>query len=583
MKNPIKILSLIAAVSGITIAANAQIYPSNNVVVWHDDFETNAIGANSDDSTYGRMAFNFTGGQQNPVIVITNDLVTGTNIDTGLATTHDAAMMFYVTNGISGDLNCGLATSLIPANGQNILPYIAAYTLDFDVASAGTLGVDGATNTPQVGGFVSTGVGFYGNGAGEYYGPGFGTNWPTGTYGTLGGGYTHLQLNVGGWASSATHGSMINITATNGFQFRLIFFTGAPTNTGLVQIDLCNMILSMDPNYVPPPPTNSIVAVTPGLRIFNQDDTAPWNGEGFSTVDQNQSWVGSATASFPVKYSVNVKEFNTISGFQLAFNFVQNGAPGDVYAIYNDANVMQWRIQSGGGTSGFTSSIIWKTNAPQGGLNSNVVSMVTTSTNGQGNWTLTWTSDTDGSITAPDGSTTNFSIAAAGIASDFADPLIVDIGETPNAAGGYGQYIDLNSIFITNVFGVWESDDFTTATAFNTNNWNTGFSYNDGGVHAIVQITKNTPYFVHWTSPGAGYSLTTKANLADTSIPWYTPWYYSGTTTNGYAISNATTLMGGKAYWTLIPSACLPTTNGVAGGPSSSQVYFRAQTLLSNP
>ena len=55
MKQTINTLSLIAALSGLTTVASAQI------VVWHDDFDQHPVGANSDAATYGRIAYNFGG------------------------------------------------------------------------------------------------------------------------------------------------------------------------------------------------------------------------------------------------------------------------------------------------------------------------------------------------------------------------------------------------------------------------------------------------------------------------------------------------------------------------------------------
>ena len=129
----------------------------------------------------------------------------------------------------------------------------------------------------------------------------------------------------------------------------------------------------------------------------------------------------------------------------------------------------------------------------------------------------------------------------------------------------------VSRIAITNVAGVNENDNFTSDAAFKPNLWNPAFSQDAG---SVIQVTTNTPYWVNWTVPDAGYGLGTKADVTNSSIPWHTPAYYSGGKVTLTPIE-----MGPSLKWVLIPSACLPTADGTTNGPVSTTGFFE----LSNP
>ena len=133
-------------------------------------------------------------------------------------------------------------------------------------------------------------------------------------------------------------------------------------------------------------------------------------------------------------------------------------------------------------------------------------------------------------MTAPDGTTGSFSLPPDAAAL-FADPLTILFGTAPNNTGGYGQFIDLSRITITNVAGINEDDDFTKDDVLNTGFWDPNYSYpQNTGASAIVQVSTNTPYWVNWTIPDDGMGLGTKAKLNGGTNVWFTPNYYGGGT-----------------------------------------------------
>lgn len=68
-----------------------------------------------------------------------------------------------------------------------------------------------------------------------------------------------------------------------------------------------------------------------------------------------------------MSYSVSLADFDTINGYTLYVQFVQNGNPGDPFGVYNGQNAFVWEISRQ--ATGFTTAINWKTNRPANGQN----------------------------------------------------------------------------------------------------------------------------------------------------------------------------------------------------------------------
>ncbi len=543
MRKIIPAISLVAVLSGLSVTANAQL------VVWGDNF-------NSATNPYGGVAWNFSGaGVGNPQVIITNNLPQGTNVQ-NLAFTFDCSS--------AATLNFGWETSFLPAAG-NTNTLLGVYTLEFDIAVQGVNFNGGSL------GYVAPSVGLFGPGSGLYYGTGLMTNPPVSVFPAAGTGYQHVSMPLNNFI--AAHAGLLNPT-NSPLAFFIGFYIAGYTYTGIEEIDIANLKLTMNTNPPPPPqPTMTVLAAKPALRIFAQDATFTYNQEGFGTVDAAQSWIYNYVD--PVSYSVTFKDFDTVDNYSFYAQFAPNAGSGDPYGVYNAPNSITWRITHV--ATGFTTGISWKVNQPASGETNIALALTTTSTNGRGTWTLTFTNNSDdlssgGTVTAPDGTTGSFSLPYE-VANQFQNPCPILFGTAPNNTAGYGQYIELSSILITNVLGANEYDDFTQDASLNTSLWNPGFSYNPG---SVIQVSTNTPYWVNWTVPDVGFGLETKASLDSGANGWFSPNYYG----SGIGITNTTpTKMGYLLKWTLIPSACLPTVDGTTNGAVAPTAFFR----LSNP
>jgi hypothetical protein len=488
----------------------------------------------------------------------TTDFAGGANptlniVDPGMGGpgTHAMELTFNATSGTV--LNFQSAGIYYPASG-NTNAFLANYTLSFDMQ------VNGVNAGPFAQGFQ---ISIFGPGGGVFgTGPKLELDLTTNVF-TAGLGYQHYSFTLDKFTARN-----FDVTS-NSFELGIgcvsypANFTATPET-----FDFANVQITMITNPPPPPhPTMHIVPAKPALRVFGQNYAFTYNQEGFGTVDVFQSWVG-ATPSQPKSYSITFADFDTVDNYSLYAQFVTYSGSINPYVVYSGPDALVWRITHV--TGGFTTGIDWKTNAPNSGTPNNALTLTTTSTNGRGTWTLTFTNDTDGTVTAPDGTSGSFSLPPE-MAALFADPVDILFGTAPNDTGGYGQYIDISRIVITNVAGVNENDDFTKDDVLNTSLWDPAFSLDPG---SVIQVSTNAPFWVTWTVPDPLYGLATKAGLNGGTNVWFSPNYYG----SGVGATNTgPTQMGPSLKWTLIPKACLPTVDGTVGGPESPSGLFRLQ------
>ncbi len=460
------------------------------------------------------------------------------------------------------NINLQTTTVPYPCSG-NTNAFFANYTLSFDMK------VSGAINLSPVGGLQlslfpnQTGANGYGVFGSNLLLPNTDTNvFIAGT------GYQHYAISLGSFKNNG-----VTVTTTTNFSFGF-GDVAYPANLGGVPItiDIDNLQITMVTNPPPPPrPTISVLPAKRGLRIFQQASDAVYTQEGIATVDINQSWVGLATPSTPVSYAITFQGFDTVANYAMNVQFVPNAGTGP-YAVYNANNDLLWTIRSGGGTSGFTTALAFKTNSPANvnGFETNVVvaPMATTSTNGRGTWTLTFTTDTSGTVTAPDGTSASF-VLDPNMAAQFADPMNIFFGTSAGATGGFGQFTDISKIAVTNVGGLNENDNFTSETNLDLTVWDPSFSRDAG---SVILVPSTPSYWANWNIPDDGFGLETKAGLNGGTNVWFSPNYYG----SGTASTNSTPiLMGTTLKWTLIPSGCLPTVDGTVGGTRSPNAFFR--------
>lgn len=534
--------------------------PPGTLVVWSTtNFVSDPLG------TYGAI-MDFQSGENLALNIVAPGELTGPQAagDQAMEITFDP---------IQPNINFQTCTLPYPTYG-NTNTFLGAYTLSFDMQVSGTNNVSPASGL-QLSLFADKvgASGFYVFGANLLL-PTTATN-----VFTAGTGYQHYSIPLSSFKNSGFDVTGTNFCVGVGYVSYPTDLPATPTEA----FDFAYFQIAMATNPPPRPrPQLNVIPAKPGLRIFQKASDAVYTQEGIGTQDggtPNQSWIG---GNFPKTYAITFADFDTVAGYTMNVQLCPGAAPGNPYGVYGAANDLLWRITSGGGTSGFTTYLGYKINSVNNanGAETNVLiaTTATTSTNGRGTWTLTFTSDTHGTVTAPTGLVGSFDMDPAAAAL-FADPLTVLFGTSAGATGGFGQFIDIARITITNVVGINEDDDFTKDDVLDTTLWNPNFSRdnpayggnNDAG--AVILVSSNTPSFwVNWNTPDPGYGLETKASLIGGTNAWFSPNYYGSGTG---ATNTIPSLMGPTQKWTLVPHACLPTVDGTVGGAPASGGLFR--------
>jgi hypothetical protein len=323
------------------------------------------------------------------------------------------------------------------------------------------------------------------------------------------------------------------------------------------------------------PPVMSIQKPTRALRVFAGSTSQTYDRQQLTSVDTNQSWVG---GSYPVSYSYNLLNFPAAPTDQTAIFRYHifliplayaggNAIVNNQYLEYQAGNNLWLNISTLNTlTPGqVVAEVAWKTNLPNANPN-NIVLSITNAT-AVGTWTLTFSSATAGTLTAPGASPVGFSLPADA-AAQFANPLLAQFGVQPDSGWGQGKWTDVASIQTVGVAspGVAISNNFTTASSLDTNVWNVS---NSAQPSSLVLVGSAAAWWVYWTYPDYSSVLGTKGTLSPT-IPWKTPAYYTG-----YASNSVFQAKMGNNVWSLVPTAGLPTVDGISNSAPSVNAFFQ--------
>jgi hypothetical protein len=325
-------------------------------------------------------------------------------------------------------------------------------------------------------------------------------------------GWVHLNQTIDQTSSG--------LDAVAGVNFKYTSYGGYPTNPITFWID--NLDVHLSPTKAAPPKLITVYKPVAGLNLFSSGS----NGDQYQRTNlklQNTSGNGWLGAAGPVTYSLTITNFPNgaaYPGYQ-AHLFITDGNPGSTETgpDYTEANLIFLDIHENTDGSAYA-AFRYKTNQPNG--NAMVYGTGTLgiagSSNILGTWSLTFSQNTNITVTSPAGNTlkTNISSEAAAL---FADPLNVYFGAQPNSPANFGQSVVLSAVSVTgNVTPM--SDNFFA------DNWlldtNTTWSI-IAGDHNTVQLLAPDPgaWWVKWSLPDSGFGLQTTTNLGNSSS-WLT-------------------------------------------------------------
>jgi len=380
--------------------------------------------------------------------------------------------------------------------------------------------------------------------------------------GTLYGG-TQMKLFNSDWSVGATAGainfdaSMVGkwthfdfpSAATGNANCPAFVFQGSPGSDGgtntTVTFHVDNIVF-WNPEVIPS--ITSITRGTPGGVQISVDanGTANLNDqEGFvspatNNLAGNFFWIGQTPATYSFSLT-NFPPLATAPSFD-AHIYVVNGSsidyensinPGQVagFQYYNqtysgvnwnagDMIALDVQNNTNGGV-GVIANFSWKTNLFNGNPSNQWVTTFAFPgmASANGTWTLNFTDNTHGNVTAPDGSVNNFTVP------DFSsDPnYTANFGPTESAvyfgvfkngnAVNNSQGITIDNVTVANAAGVIYNDSFNGPGLAANNAWQVTEYYQFAAARAIW-IPYGTAWWLKWNTTASGWNVQSAPDLA---------------------------------------------------------------------
>jgi hypothetical protein len=323
--------------------------------------------------------------------------------------------------------------------------------------------------------------------------------------------------------------------------------------------------------YVPPPIVKPLATVEKGLQVSLSTSGSLYDRQSaYCITNTGKSWWNVATPGNPVEYKFTINSFPTAfaqSGCEAWMFLSPNPTAIDNAPDWNQANMViafvqyltnntavmhvQYKVNEpsqqamySGGTdtaivAGVSTNYLFWTNAPGSQPGGPIVNTlfpgITETINESGNlcqvtnpvptgtWTIRFTSNTNLTVIAPGGDTTNVVITP--YYANYLDPAAGGMriflgGQANNAAAENGKYV--YSDFSVTGSAEPISDNFLTDLTLNTNLWSTAAASGPAGVLIVPASAK---YWVTWTSPAGGFSLQCGSQVHDLSA-WTSPTMY---------------------------------------------------------
>ena len=267
---------------------------------------------------------------------------------------------------------------------------------------------------------------------------------------------------------------------------------------------------------IPPSPKMTLLPAVKGLNTLCAQGSA--DREGLTSIPTDLQWVGQ---SKPVTYSFKIAQFPSaaFAGFDARLYLVPNinATESDPDWVEPNLGIIQVYLNANGLA---TVALMVKTNAPVNNGNLYTQDTYWNSTNSGvvGNWSFTFTDDTNVLITAPDGETANvmFPLDDADLQSLFGTGgMVIYLGGFPNGSANQGQDMIYGNVGISNGGTSLLSDDFATDTQINqTTDWIVASS---GAPGAVFLTSPTTKYLLQWTAPANGFFVQTNGDLQNNS------------------------------------------------------------------
>lgn len=352
-------------------------------------------------------------------------------------------------------------------------------------------------------------------------------------------GWTHVKIPI--------NKAQANIDGVSGIVFhKWVSQNWGIANDAKARFWVDNVRLTGTAAPTPPPIVKLPTKAVPGLNVFNNTSGLYDRQAAVLRQSTGLSWVGQATEANPVTYSFTIAGYpNSVNCEAWMFLFPKpdylHSAPD-----WNATNCVKIRLQGtpNSGTMQFQYKVNensqqamyyggneargYYTNAP-GSWDGITPNYLETGFLGQvvgdsilGKWQVRFTSDTNITLIAPNGATTNLVMPSYNV-SYFAEQgtpgFYIYLGMQANNANAQNQAIVFSDFAVSNSVSPFY-ENFLTATVLDTTNvWNTSSS---PGPQGVLLVTTNASSWATWTLPDPGFNLQVGTNLTE-ALAWTDP------------------------------------------------------------
>jgi hypothetical protein len=243
----------------------------------------------------------------------------------------------------------------------------------------------------------------------------------------------------------------------------------------------------------------------PGVEVI-MDDPYQWQRNAITTPADN-SYIWTAQGSYPVTYSCTITNFPDIAnhlGFEAHMYIVNSDTSNnalDGATDWDSPDIFIFRMENI--ANGVMAQIQWKTNYP--GANATNIPVVVFGPSAIGTWSVTFTDPTNGTLSGPGISPTNFTLPDTAVLNNFSPSAsYVQFGMFKNDGANDGHNMRSYGTFSrVQISGGTASldDSFNGATLTNNYAWRTT------SASAIQHIPPGTQWVVDWTLPATAFNL----------------------------------------------------------------------------
>jgi hypothetical protein len=306
-------------------------------------------------------------------------------------------------------------------------------------------------------------------------------------------------------------------------------------------------------DIIPPPIVAPLVKATQGLNVFSSTGgSSYWDRQEAELMQTTGlGWIGHATTGNPVSYSFTITDFpNVVDGAEAYLFLSPNPVANDSAPDWNETNCINAFIQYDS-TAGGAAILHFQykvnedhnnmmyamnnnpsanpyTNAPGSwnGVTSpwyetgNIGSV--TNPTALGTWTIRFTSSTNVTLIAPNGTQTHCVIPAynIGYLGEGANGLNVFLGMQANNAASMNKAVVYSHFAVTGS-GTPFNENFLTDTVLDTTNvWRTTVA---AGPNGVLILPAGSAYWMSWTLPDGGFSSQASASVTAAPASWTSP------------------------------------------------------------